>query len=62
MAIEWNKMTVNQLKSELTKRGLEKTGPKSELVKRLKEAEVKEEQENVKVEGTVECVFSCSLI
>lgn len=32
---DWNKMTVVQLKAELTKRGLVTTGKKADLVERL---------------------------
>lgn len=48
MAVDWNKMTVNQLRAELIKRGLEKSGPKSELVKRLTEDDNKGPEEKAK--------------
>ena len=34
---EWNKMTVAQLKTECTNRGLDITGKKADLVQRLAE-------------------------
>ena len=35
MATDWRRMTVQQLKAELKKLGLEETGRKSDLVDRL---------------------------
>ena len=56
MAVDWNKMTVNQLRAELIKRGLEKSGPKSELVKRLTEDDNKPPEEKAKqTEGMITC-------
>lgn len=48
MATDWNKQTVAQLKAELTKKGLDTTGKKSDLVKRIEQslAEETEKDEN----------------
>lgn len=38
MSTDWNKQTVAQLKAELTKRGLDTTGKKAELVERIEQS------------------------